>query len=222
VRQQEVSILCRLVDLRLIDYFYAWEFQKECLNKIRYSGGLDTLIFCQHPHTITQGRISKGNSILISESEMRRFGIDFYNTDRGGDVTYHGPGQLVIYPIFNLEDFKKDIKYFLSNLEEVVIKFLRVYGINAERRNGYTGVWISDRKIASIGIGIKKWITYHGIAVNICTELKYFSFIRPCGLDIEMTSVSKELNKEINIDRQLKQNLLRSFEEVFSIEIMEV
>jgi lipoate-protein ligase B len=150
---------------------------------------------------------------------MRRLGIDFYAVDRGGDITYHGPGQLVVYPIFDLSRYKKDLKYFLNQLEETIIRFLRIYNIGAKRKSGFTGVWIGDKKIASIGIAVKKWITYHGMAININPDLRYFSFIRPCGLDIKMTSVSQVLNHEIEIDRELKQNLINKFKEVFPIVI---
>ncbi|MFH1655435.1 MAG: lipoyl(octanoyl) transferase LipB [Candidatus Omnitrophota bacterium] len=219
-RRQEVSNLCQLVDLGVVDYSYAYEYQKQTLDKIRYSSGPDTLILCQHPNTFTQGRSSKYNNILISQNEMQQFRTDFYKVDRGGDITYHGPGQLVVYPIFDLSRFKKDLRYFLRSLEEVIIKFLRLYNIDTGRKLGLTGVWAGDEKIASIGIAVKKWITYHGLAININSDLKYFSFIRPCGLDVEMTSVSKILNKEVEIDKKLKQNLLNKFEEIFPIDII--
>ena len=219
MRQRGASNLCRLVELGLVDYSFAYEFQKESLNKIRHSGGPDTLIFCQHPHTITQGRTSKKENILVSQSKLQQKEIKLYEIDRGGDVTYHGPGQLVVYPILDLEHFKKDLKYFLRSLEEVIIRFLRLYNISAERRCGYTGVWVDGEKIASIGIAVKKWIAYHGIAININPDLKYFSFIRPCGLDVEMTSISKIFNRKINIDEQSKLNLSDKFKEVFNMEI---
>jgi len=148
---------------------------------------------------------------------MQQLGIDFHEIDRGGDITYHGPGQLVAYPVFDLSRFKKDLKYFLTSLEEVIIRFLKLYNIEAGRKSGFTGVWTGDEKIASIGIGVRKWIAYHGIAININPDLKYFSFIRPCGLDVRMTSVSKILKKEIEIDNELKHNLLDKFKEVFPI-----
>jgi len=216
-RQQEVSNLCRLVDLGVVDYSYAYEFQKQTLDKIRYSGDLNTLILCQHPHIFTQGRSSKNKNILISRRQIQQLGIDFHGIDRGGDITYHGPGQLVIYPVFDLSRFKKDLKYFLTSLEEVIIRFLKLYNIEAGRKAGFTGVWVGDKKIGSIGIGVRKWTTYHGLAININPDLKYFSFIRPCGLDIEMTSVSKILNKEIEIDDEIKQNISDLFKEVFPI-----
>lgn len=178
------------------------------------------MIICQHPHTITQGRTSKQENILISESEIKRLGIDFYKTDRGGDVTYHGPGQIVAYPIFDLGQFKKDLKYFLKKLEEVANSFLKLYNIKAKIKQGFTGVWVDEEKIASIGIGVRNWITYHGIAININPNLDFFSFIKPCGLDVKMTSVSKILNKEIEIDYQLKHNLINIFEEIFNLKII--
>ncbi|MBM3252588.1 MAG: lipoyl(octanoyl) transferase LipB, partial [Candidatus Omnitrophica bacterium] len=188
---------------------------------IRYFGSLDTIILCQHRNTFTQGRSSKNNNILISQLEIERLGIDFYAVDRGGDITYHGPGQLVVYPIFDLARYKKDLKYFLTQLEDIIIRFLRMYNISCERKCGFTGVWVGDKKIASIGIAVKKWIAYHGIAININPDLRYFSYIKPCGLDIKMTSAAEVLNREIRIDQGLKQNLLDKFKEVFPINFIE-
>jgi len=119
--------------------------------------------------------------------------------DRGGDITYHGPGQLVVYTILNLSKHKKDLKFFLSSLEEVIIDFLEEFGIIAKRRLGYTGVWVGDEKIASIGIGVKRWVSFHGLAINLNTSLKFFSMIKPCGLEIETTSIEKIIGKKINL-----------------------
>lgn len=157
------------------------------------------MIFCQHPHTITLGRLAKEENILADKELLKQKGVKIFFTDRGGDVTYHGPGQLVIYPIFNLARHGKDLKKFLNQLEQVVIDFLQNFGIKGIRNKGFTGAWVEDKKIASIGIGVKKWITFHGVAININTDLEYFSLIRPCGLNKEMTSLRQILGRKIEL-----------------------
>ena len=131
-------------------------------------------------------------------------------------MTYHGPGQLLAYPIFNLARHGKDLKKFLYHLEQVVIDFLRYFGINGIRRNGLTGVWINDKKIASIGIGVRKWVTYHGVAVNISTDLEYFSLIRPCGLDVKMTALNRIYPESVDWEKA-KSVMEESFERIFNL-----
>lgn len=219
-RRQKVSNLCRVVDLGLIDYSYAYGFQKQALDKIRYWGQPHSLILCEHPHTITQGRMAKEGDLLVSPLKLKQSGVSIYPIERGGSITYHGPGQLVVYPVFDLGSFKKDLKYFLWSLEKVIIGFLNNFNLEVERKPGYTGVWIKDKKIASIGIAVKKWITFHGIAININTDLEYFSFIRPCGLDVRMTSLSEITDREVVIDNKLKEKLVEEFKKVFALEII--
>ena len=188
----------QVIDLRNIDYLDAYKYQKQVLDGIIKKTFPDTLIFCEHPHTITTGRLGKRENLLIDKETLKNKKIDFFTTDRGGDITYHGPGQLVVYPIFNLNNHKKDLKLFLSNLEEVIIDFLQDFEIIAKRRPGYTGVWIDNKKIASIGIGVKKWISFHGLAINLCTDLTFFSMIKPCSLEVKMTSIKEENSKKIS------------------------
>ena len=215
-RRSENNIPSRLdvIDLNEAVYLKAYRYQKRILEGINNNILSDTLIFCQHPHTFTSSRLAKKNNLLISKHQLKKEGIDFFIADRGGDITYHGPGQLVIYPIFDLRRHKKDLKLFIMNLEQVIIDFLKEFGIISRRRIGYIGVWTANRKIASIGIGVKRWVSFHGLAINLNTDLKFFSMIRPCGLEIEMTSLKKELNK--NIDFNLaKEKILKSFIKIF-------
>lgn len=203
----------KVFDLGLVDFKKAWDFQREIFLEVKNNNLPSGLILCRHYPVITLGRLASKKNILISEGDLKNKGIRLYEIERGGDVTYHGPGQLVIYPIFNLIYFKRDIHLFLRKLEEVVIQTLGSFGILSERKLNLTGVWVGNKKIASIGVAIKNWIAYHGLAINIKNEdLTNFSLIRPCGLNIEMTSLETVLNKDIKID-YLKDRLIHKFEE---------
>ena len=188
----------KIVDLGLVDFKDAWAKQKELFGDVK-SGMLDkALIICQHQPVITIGRSAKAKNILVSEAELRNKGISVYTVERGGDVTYHGPGQLTIYPIFNLNFFKKDIHWFLRYLEGVIILTLHDFGIKGERSSGLTGVWVKGSKIASIGIAIRNWITFHGLTINVRkSDMANFSLIRPCGMDIMLTSIESEIGGPI-------------------------
>lgn len=191
----------RFFDLGLVEFKQAWDFQKEIFAKVKNNEFNAGLICCQHYPVITLGRSANRSHILINQNELTAKGISIYEIERGGDVTYHGPGQLVIYPILNLNYFKKDIDLFLRNLEGIVITLLAKFAIIAKRYRGLTGVWVERKKIASIGIAIKHWITFHGLAINIKNDdLENFSLIRPCGMDIMMTSMETVLNKEVSIN----------------------
>ncbi len=201
----------KIFDLGLIDFRAAWNFQKEVFNEVKKGGVHHALILCRHYPVITLGRRASKRNILIPEEELRLKNIGTYQIERGGDITYHGPGQITAYPIFNLNHLKKDIHWFLRKLEGTIIDFLSEFGIAGQRRMGLTGVWVAGKKIASIGIAIKNWITFHGISINIGKDdLANFGLIRPCGMDIEMVALETILNREIKIDG-LKQNLVLSF-----------
>ena len=190
-----------ILDLGLVEFNTAYQIQKNIVNDVKIQKTNDTLILCEHPPVITLGRRANSNNILASKELLEQEGIQIINTDRGGDVTYHGPGQLVVYPIINLEGLKKDISFFLRLLEKILIGFLTCYRISAYTKDRSTGVWAGKDKIASIGIGIRKWIAYHGLAINLNTNLSHFSFIKPCGLNTKMTSMQKILNKSIDIKK---------------------
>lgn len=202
-------------DLGLVDYQSSSQFQKELFLSVKEGLFRSALIFCRHYPVITLGRLADKKNILLSQEKLSMRGISVCQSERGGDVTYHGPGQLVVYPVFNLNYLKKDIHLFLRNLEEVVINLLADLGIYAERRPGLTGVWLDNQKIASVGIAIKNWITFHGLSLNVKKEdLSNFSIIRPCGMDIKMTSIETILNRNIEFEG-VKEILIDKFSNIF-------
>ncbi|MBP7216548.1 MAG: lipoyl(octanoyl) transferase LipB [Candidatus Omnitrophica bacterium] len=200
-----------VIDLGLLDFTPAWEFQKKILNETKAGIRAATLILCQHRPVITMGRQGKLSNIVASAEELATRTIKVISLERGGDVTYHGPGQLTIYPIINLSYFKKDIHWYLRCLEQITINVLKELKIRAGRRDGLTGVWIGDEKIASIGIAIKHWITFHGITINVKhNDLENFRLIRPCGMDIRMTSIEDVLISRMDI-ATIKQLFINHF-----------
>jgi len=202
----------------LVDFKKVWDFQKQILQAVKNQEIPSALILCQHYPVITLGRTANKKNILAPEAELRNRGIQVYEIERGGDVTYHGPGQLMLYPVFNLNYLKKDIHWFLRQLEEAVILYLSDLGIKGGRRSGLTGVWVQGHKISSIGIAIRNWITYHGLSINIKRDdLTNFSLIRPCGMDIEMTTLETALERNMEIE-SVKENLVHKFREVFSFQ----
>lgn len=205
-------------DLGLVDFKKAWQFQKETFQKVK-NGLLESgLILCRHYPVITLGRSANKKNILVSEQELKIRKIPVYEIERGGDVSYHGLGQLMAYPIFNLNYFKKDIHLFLRQLEEMIINLFWDLGIKGRREPGLTGVWINRQKIASIGIMIKNWITFHGLSINIkSNDLENFRFIRPCGMDIKVSCAEDILGKNIEIG-DLKKNLAEKFHDIFSFQ----
>jgi len=201
----------KIVDLGLIDFFSAWQIQKELLSKVKEGKISSALIFCQHHPVLTLGRSGNKNNILASPEELETKGISVYEVERGGDVTYHGPGQLTVYPIFNLMHLKKDIHWFLRYLEEVIIDCLKDFSIKGLRIKGATGVWVGEDKIASLGIAFKSWISFHGFSLNVNKDdLNNFRLIRPCGMDIGVTSVETYLGEVVELNK-IKDNLTRRF-----------
>lgn len=210
---------CEILDAGMLDYPEAYVLQKRILNRVICGQASHTLISCQHPHVITLSRRTGRESILAGLEELEKCGVGIYCADRGGDATYHGPGQIILYPIFDLRRDKKDLHLFLRKLEEVVIRALICnFGLNAHRRAGFTGVWVGPYKVASIGIGVRHWVTYHGLALNIRADKRFFSLIRPCGLDVKMASVSDFFTDDITVE-SVREMLLKSFSEVFEVKI---
>jgi lipoate-protein ligase B len=169
----------------------------------RVSGKLgDTLLLLEHPDVITLGRGTRPGSLHFDEASLRARGYDVHHVARGGDVTWHGPGQLVGYPIVDLSTLGRDVHVYLRRLEDILIDVLAGFSLAARRRDGYTGVWLDDvRKIASIGIGLRRWVTQHGFALNVCCDLARFDAIVPCGLEeVRMTSVSEALGRRVSVD----------------------
>ena len=195
-------------DLGLCDYNEALLSQRNTRNQLIKNSGKNTLFLLEHNHTYTLGKNGNPNNILNKNCEL-------FETDRGGDVTYHGPGQLVGYPIIDLKTMGLGIRSYVSNIEQVLIHVLYDYGINASIKPGLTGVWIEDRKIASIGIRVSRWITTHGFALNVNTDMNYFSNIISCGIEnVYMTSMEKELGKKISMN-DIKQSTINHFNDIF-------
>lgn len=215
-------------DLGSIEYANAWKYQQQLFdNSIRQKqDSLPTdnyLLFCEHPHTITVGKNGKDENLLFNERFLSEKGVELFHIDRGGDVTYHGPGQLVGYPIFDLESLGIGLKSYIHNMEEVLIELLAMYNIGAERLAGAAGVWLdtdkpsSTRKIAAIGVRSSRFVTMHGFALNVNTDLSYFNLINPCGfVDKGVTSMQKELGKEIDME-EVKERTRVLFDKIFTV-----
>ncbi|WP_290662316.1 lipoyl(octanoyl) transferase LipB [Ignavibacterium sp.] len=208
-------------DLDFIDYKEAWDLQYYLHQQRAENNISDLLLLLEHPNTYTLGKTAHIENLIGGKDFLERNKISVYNIDRGGDITYHGPGQIVGYPIINLTDWYQDSHKYLRTLEEVIIKVCNEYGLAAGRVDGYTGVWIDDKKIAAIGIKISRWVTMHGFAFNVNTNLDLFDGIIPCGIsDKSVTSLQKELEKEIPID-EVKEKLLHHFMNEFNYNTIE-
>lgn len=235
-------------DLGKMDYKQAWDYQENLLRKnleakktqssefkvqSQEDGFVDIklstqnhFLFVEHPPVYTLGKSGNMEHVLINDEQRKEKGIGFFQTNRGGDITFHGPGQIVGYPILDLEGFYTDIGRYLRELEEVVILTLAEYGIAAGRSAGETGVWIDpllkgeERKICAMGVRCSRWITMHGFALNVNTDLSYFNYIIPCGIqNKKVTSIKEELGKEISME-DVKEKLKRNFETVFGVELI--
>jgi lipoyl(octanoyl) transferase len=203
-------------DLGLIDYAEAWDLQKKILEKRKSKLDSDVFFMLEHPNTYTLGKVAKKENLVGSQDYLEQNRISVFEIDRGGDITYHGPGQIVGYPIINLNEWHKDTHKYLRALEEVIILTCKEYGLIAGRNPKYTGVWIDDEKIAAIGVKVSNWITMHGFAFNVNTDLSFFNGIIPCGItDKAVTSLSKKLNAQMELN-EVKVKLLRWFQDVFS------
>jgi lipoate-protein ligase B len=197
-----------LVDLHTRDYEEAWELQLRLVELRARALVPDVLLLVEHPHVITMGKSAKPENILSRK-------LPVYEVERGGDVTYHGYGQLVGYPIIDLSSKGKDIRAYLRNLEKTLIEALGHFGVKARRIEGRTGVWVGEKKIASIGVAVRSWVTFHGFALNVSTDLSYFRSINPCGYDSGiMTSMKELLGRDVSVS-EVKQPLVRAFERAF-------
>jgi len=206
-----------ILDLGLKSYQESWNFQKEMLKKRSNNEINDTLIFVEHEPVFTLGKNANENHILQNYPEN----IKTFHVERGGDVTYHGPGQLVGYPIIDLRNYKKSISWYMRSLEQVIIETLLDFDIQSERKNGLTGVWYKNEKIAALGVRVSKWITMHGFSLNIDPDLNNYNSIIPCGIfEYGVTSMSKILNKNINLG-SVKNSLKIKFLDQFNIKNIE-
>ncbi|QCW98884.1 lipoyl(octanoyl) transferase LipB [Aggregatimonas sangjinii] len=228
--------MVRVADLGRKDYKETWDYQEQLfqdtlaikIKNRREDAGLATpnhFLFVEHPHVYTLGKSGNIENLLVDEAKLAEKGAKFYKINRGGDITYHGPGQLVGYPILDLDNFFTDIHKYLRLLEEMVILTLAEYGLKAERSKGETGVWLDvgtpfARKICALGVRASRWVTMHGFALNVNTDLGYFDLMIPCGIkDKAVTSLNRELGKtEVDI-HEVKQKLLRHFETLFEAEL---
>ncbi len=225
-----------LEDVGFKDYKETWDYQEHLFKHIldikiknrREDAGLETpnhFLFVEHPHVYTLGKSGDMNNLLANETELKAKGATFYKINRGGDITYHGPGQIVGYPILDLDNFFTDIHKYLRFLEEMVILTLAEYGLKAERSKGETGVWLDvdtpfARKICAMGVRASRWVTMHGFALNVNTDLGYFDMMIPCGIkDKAVTSLNIELGKAKVDVAEVKQKLLHHFETLFEAEI---
>jgi lipoate-protein ligase B len=204
-----------IIDLGTMDYKEAWDLQHTLWSR-RVEGKVpDLLLFTEHPHVITLGRRGNRSHLKVSQEVMDAMKIPIFHVERGGDVTYHGPGQMVVYPILNLKDYGYRLIRYVSQLEEVILSVLRDFGIEGKKDLSNRGVWAEDDKIASIGVAIKRWVSFHGIALNYATDLKYFELINPCGLEgAKMTSIEKILGRNIPRDK-LVERICFHFKQTF-------
>ncbi len=228
---------CSIVDLGLIAYAEAWQLQKRVV-AARKAGAIgDVLLFCEHPHVITLGRSGNRANLLASENVLRQKGVEYFETTRGGDITYHGPGQVVGYPILNLDAIRRDVVWYVRTLEEALIRASADLDIAARREAGKTGIWVDTQegisaqssqaqrkeetaeKLAAIGIHISRWVTSHGFAYNVATDLRYFELIVPCGIaDRKPTSLEKLLARNVSV-AEVRPLLAKHVCEVFGLTV---
>jgi lipoyl(octanoyl) transferase len=226
-------------ELGLIDYKEAWDYQEKLLNAIvqqkmelRATPNSEILtpnylLFCEHPHVYTLGKSGSEDNLLIDENKLSENKATFYKINRGGDITYHGPGQIVGYPILNLDYFFNDIHKYLRYLEEAIIRMLAEYNVMASRIDKLTGVWLDAedknraRKICAFGVRCSRWVTMHGFALNVNTDLSYFNNIIPCGIsDKKVTSMKQELGRDVNMD-EVKEKIKKHFATIFNCALVD-
>ncbi len=209
-----------IYELGTVPYKKALEYQESLLAKRIAEKIPDSLILLEHPPTITTGRKGNTGNLLVRKEYLEKHGISFVHASRGGDITFHGPGQIVGYPILNLKNHEMDIRKHLRSIEEVIIQTLGDFEIEGRRIDGVTGVWVKRSKIASIGIAIRKWVTYHGFALNVSTNLDYFELILSCGItDVRITSIGSWLGNEESIRMDdVTQSVIKNFMGIFGFE----
>jgi lipoate-protein ligase B len=208
------------VNLGRLDWQEAFRIQQQFVHERQRGEGTDRFIFVEHPHVVTMGRNAKDEQLLARPELLARSGISFYETDRGGGATYHGPGQIVGYPILDLREWKRDVRAYFRNVEQFLIDALALFGITAERmpEKGHEGVWVNGAKIAAIGVHISRWVTSHGFALNVDTDLNYFRYIVPCGLAKPVCSL-RSLGCTASRE-EVEQAIASSFANVFGYEMM--
>jgi lipoyl(octanoyl) transferase len=226
-----------VVDLGMVEYGAAWELQRRLVSARKAGAVPDVLLLCEHPHVITLGRNGKLANLRASDHVLRQMGVSFFEADRGGDITYHGPGQLVGYPILNLAEFRRDVAWYMRSLEETMIRATAEFGVVSRRVPGRTGVWVDapagpggntagaaagdEEKLAAIGVRLSRWVTSHGFAYNVSTDLRYFDLIVPCGIaDKRATSLEKLLGRQAGI-MEVAPRIAAHLEDLFGLELRE-
>jgi lipoyl(octanoyl) transferase len=216
-----------MVDLGIVEYRAAWALQRRVVAARKTGAVPDVLLLCEHPHVITLGRSGKLANLRASDHELRRMGVSFLETDRGGDITYHGPGQLVGYPILNLAEIRRDVAWYVRGLEEAMIRATADFGISAKRVSRRTGVWVDvpadpvaeEEKLAAIGVHLSRWVTSHGFAYNISTDLRFFDLIVPCGIaDRRATSLEKLLARHVEM-KEVSPKIAAHLGELFGLDL---
>jgi lipoyl(octanoyl) transferase len=216
---KRVAVPCRVEQLGVVDYSAGLELQWEKVAARKAGAIPDTLLLLEHPHVYTLGRNARREHVLVSTEFLKSRGAEVFETDRGGDVTYHGPGQLVGYPIIDLTRHRRDIAWYMRSLEEVFIRVAADYGIEAGRVPGATGVWVGSEKLVAMGVHISRWITSHGFAFNVNTDLRYFDWIVPCGLrDKGVTSLARLLGHPFEIS-EVANRVVKTFGQIFEVEM---
>jgi lipoyl(octanoyl) transferase len=213
---------CEARWLGLVTYSDGLRLQEQAVKNIRAGDGPEQLLLLEHPHVFTLGRGADGGNILAGREQLQAHSIEVHETGRGGDVTYHGPGQMVGYPIINLKPDRCDVHRYVRDVEEVLIKTIADFGVTGERIKGLTGVWVGNEKVAAIGVRIARWITSHGFALNVNTDLSYFQMIVPCGItDKGVTSLSRLLGRKIAM-QEVARAAAHHFGEVFERNVIEI
>ncbi|GCC50969.1 lipoate-protein ligase B [Chryseotalea sanaruensis] len=228
-------------DLGLIDYKEAWDYQASLFNDIlaikssnrnlpeeEQAITKNFLLFCEHPHVYTLGKSGDEKNLLLDQTALKQVNASYYHINRGGDITYHGPGQLIVYPVIDMENFFTDIHKYMRLLEEAVILTCQTYGVESGRIAGLTGVWLGDaaneneRKISALGVKTSRWVTMHGLAFNVNTDLSYFNHIVPCGIDDKaVTSLQQELGRPIDME-EVKQHMKKHLTSLFGMQLVRV
>lgn len=211
---------CVLYRIRRIGYKPALKIQHKLHQKVLDQEIPGALILLEHNPVITLGvKKTSCDNLLVNDSVLKAENIEVVNTDRGGDITYHGPGQLVGYPILGLRSIRRDLHKYLRDLEDSIILLLSEYGLRGER-SGSAGAWVEKKKVCSIGVAVRRWVTYHGFALNVCTNMKHFSYINPCGLNSsDMTSMSELLNIHVSVD-EVSNSYIKCFEKIFNLSLV--
>ncbi len=211
-------MICQIHQLGRVPYRDALEVQRQAVMRRKAGEVPDLLLLLEHPHVYTMGRSARREHLLISEQRLQTLGAELFETDRGGDITYHGPGQVVGYPILDLKQHHRDVAWYMRALEEVLIQTVADFGGEAGRRAGSTGVWAGEEKLASLGVHLSRWVTSHGFALNVNTDLTYFDYIVPCGLkNVRVTSLEELTGRRADLE-SVGERIIGHFAEVFGVE----